>query len=180
VDCYYVPRPHRISVDVCDDLLAAPLLGGEGVAPQLDVCGLLLEELGHVAAGSERLAAGAADHDHAHGLVGLEPREDAGKLVAHRDRHRVHPGLAIDPDGRHGPGALDSKKLAHGRTSVKWPSRSRRRSILSDAVLGISATNTKRRGRLKFAGPVGGARRSRAGPRASRDQEHLALVLAIQ
>src|SRR5439155_19518753 len=31
---------------------------------------------------------GAADHDHAHGLVGLEPREDAGKLVAHRDRHR--------------------------------------------------------------------------------------------
>src|SRR4029453_4550321 len=96
-------------------------------------------------------AAGAADQHHARGVVGLEPREDAGKLVAEWHGHRFHSGLAIDPDGRHGPGALDSKKLAHGRTSVYWPSRSSRRNILPEAVLGISATNTKRRGRLKFA-----------------------------
>src|SRR5207237_8282529 len=89
-------------------------------------------------------------------------------------------GLLTEPDGGHAPCAVASKNLAHDHTSVKWPSRSSRRSILPDAVLGISATNTKRRGHLKFAGPVGGARRSRAGPRASRDQEHLALVLAIQ
>src|SRR5262249_14496645 len=100
--------PHREAVDGGDDGLAAPLGGRQRVTPELEIRGLLLEELRHVAAGAERLAAGAADHDHAYALVGLEPREDPGELVAHRHPHRVHPRLTIDPDGRHGPGALDS------------------------------------------------------------------------
>src|SRR5439155_19389652 len=75
-----------------------------------------------VSARAERLAAGPAHHDDPHRLVGLEPREDPGELVAHRDGHRVHLGLAVDPDRRHRPGPLDPEKLAHeGFTRRTFP-----------------------------------------------------------
>src|SRR5262245_52222645 len=143
--------PHRIPVDRGDDWLPAPLGGGERVAPQLEIGGGQREELGHVAAGAERLAAGATNNHDPHGLVALEGSKDPRELVSHRDRHRVHLRLAVDPDGRDGAGALDAQELAHGRTSVYRPSRSSRRSILPEAVFGISVTKTKRRGRLKLA-----------------------------
>src|SRR3990167_1081771 len=143
--------PHREPVDRGDHRLPAALGRGERVAPHLEVRRRQGEEFGHVATGAERLPAGAADDDHPHGIVGLECREDPRELVAHRHRHRVHLGLTVDPQGRHGARRPHSQELAHEPTSVYRPSRSSRRRIFPEAVLGISRTNTKRRGRLKLA-----------------------------
>src|SRR5262245_47508858 len=143
--------PHRIPVDGRDDGLAAALGGGERIAPRLEVGRGQRQELGDVAAGAEGLAAGAADDDRPHRVVLLQIAEDAGELVAHRDGHRVHLGLPVDPESGHVTGALHAQELAHVVISEYWPSRSRRRRILPEAVLGISRTRTTQRGRLKTA-----------------------------
>src|SRR5262249_25016523 len=88
------------------------------VAPMLEIGRRQREELGHVAAGAERLAAGAADDDHAHGVVPVERAEDPGELVPHRHRHRVHLRLAVDPDRRDRIAPLDADKLTHGTSST--------------------------------------------------------------
>src|SRR2546425_136004 len=142
---------HRIAIDGSDDRLAAPLGPGQGVAPQLEVGRRQGEELGDVATGAERLAAGAADHHHADRVIAVEAHEHRRDLVAHGHRHRIHLRLAVDPHGGDRPLPLHSQELAHRAISVYRPSRSRRRRIFPDAVFGISVTNTNRRGRLKLA-----------------------------
>jgi hypothetical protein len=117
------PGPHGISVDGRDDGLAAPLGRGQRVAPQLEVGGGQGEELGHVAAGAEGLAAGASNHDHTNALVAVEIPEDLGKLVAHGHRHRVHLGLAVDPQRGHRALPLHAQELAHSPPwgAPTWP-----------------------------------------------------------
>src|SRR4029079_10901078 len=62
------------------------------------------------------LAAGAADDDDAHARILVEPFEDAGELVAHGHRHRVHLRLPVDPQRGHRPRPFDAQELAHGIT----------------------------------------------------------------
>src|SRR5262249_39579868 len=113
------PRAHREAVDRGDDRLGAALGRRERVAPALEIRRGQRQELRDIAAGAERLAAGAADHDDAHRIVRVQRAEHAGELVPHRDRHRVHLRLAIDPDRRDGIAALDAQETGHGtRTTL--------------------------------------------------------------
>src|SRR6266542_689521 len=105
--------PHGEAIDGRDDGLPAALRRGQRVAPQLQLGRRKGQELRDVAAGAEGLAPRAANHDHPDALVGLEPAEDAGELVAHGNRHGVHLRLPVDPHGGGGARALDSQELAH-------------------------------------------------------------------
>jgi hypothetical protein len=93
--------------------MAEALGRGQRVAPHLEIGRRQREELGDVAAGAEGLAARPAHDDDAHGLVGLEAGEDPGELVAHGHGHRVHLGLAVDPERGDRPLLFDSEELAH-------------------------------------------------------------------
>src|SRR5207253_8516904 len=139
------------TVDGLDHWLPAALGRAERVPPLLEVVGGLREELRDVAARAERGPAGAADDHHADGVVRLQVAEELRQLVSHRHRDRVHLGGTVDPDRRPRPLPLHAPTVAHDRISVYWPSRSSRRRILPDGVLGISRTKTMRRGRLKLA-----------------------------
>ena len=160
------PAPIVIPVDGGDDRLAAALGRGQRVAPQLEVGGRQREELGDVAARAERLAAGAADHDHAHAR--RRPRAP-GRC---RGTRCAWPPSSCSSwaGGRStawppAPALLDAQELAHVVISVYWPSRSRRRRILPDAVLGISRDEDDAARALEV-GEVGGCRGS--GGRAPR------------
>ncbi len=110
------------------------------------------QELGDVAARAEGLAAGPAHDDHAHAVVGLEVAEDAGKLVAHGHGHRVHLGLAVDPERRHRARAA---RPAGTRSWLRSPCTGRRAAGGAGSCpmpsWGSPSTKTTRRGRLKPA-----------------------------
>jgi hypothetical protein len=107
------PGAHREAVDGREHRLPAPLRRRQRVAPQLEIGRGLIEELRDVAARAEGLAARTTDHDDPDRVVGLQLAEDAGELVAHRNRHRVHLGLAVDPERGDGTAPLRPQGLAH-------------------------------------------------------------------
>jgi hypothetical protein len=78
-----------------------PLLVGNAVVARCEG-----EELGDIGPGHERLAAGAAEHDDAHGVIVAQAGADLAQLLVHAPRHGVARIRAVE----HHPG---DRAVAH-------------------------------------------------------------------
>ena len=170
------PAAHREAVDQRDRRLAHALQPADDAVDRALVLEPVLgrgelEELADVGAGHERLLAGAAQHEHAHVVVGVGPLAARVQLLVHREGHRVVRLGPVEGHPRGRPAALPLDAHSASISSAEKPASRSTSAVCSPSSGAVPADRARRAAQLHRD-----AERDRALHRVSISHLHLARL----